>query len=549
MAWNDAPPTKEELGTKEPTFRERLSQGLQGAGKTLDAARGVTTGPAIGSLLELASGKPVYNAEDVTNAVNPTNLKTFPDVSEMMKRAGVKNHNLSEVLPGYAPPGSPRWMIEKGGAFDPSVGGALNLASDPLNWLSLGSASAAKAAAQKGAAAEALASAAKASHPKMTSALEALNSLREGASAPAEALTSGVEKVPGAGKALTGLATAPSSALDWLGKKLYQARLEPIEHEGVKYGKKDVADALYQAGAASPANVSKTAQKAIDTYTGARNAALESAGEQGGKVSMSEAMTPLQEALDKIRKEKDPNLQPIADTFEEKLKQYLALDKETPGVPAVAPKTTQVPTGVLDSSGNPLLRTETAPGAAAIPAVPAEPISPLRGSAFKSSASEALPNTAFDLASRTKTGQALQKKLAGGLNQAVITSAGEEGPKVQALNAELAKLLSTRKAQAQVSRRAAKEGGELMTGAAGDSLTAGIGSAIDNGHGGAKALLVKKALDSLRYLTTPAGYAARSAAEGALSGPAIDALIRKKLVSTTQPNPWESLPTADEGDR
>ena len=272
------------------TVLRGTGKGLAGVAKALDILRGTTTGPALGSVLEKITGKPVYSGQDVANAVNPTNLQKFPSASEMYERAGVpEGAKVSDYLSMYADPNKahPWYQPEKDGLLDWTLRGtggtATDIAIDPVTWLTMGAGGAAKKALASDATAQALEAAAKGASPG-AKLLEMVSS-----SAPKGIEMGPVEK---AGQALVqtpvvGTAATPATSLlkKW-GKGLYDSFLQPVENQGLKSGKKDVGDVLYKAGVISPIDLPSKAQVATSALMDARNAIAKEATEKGAQVSM-----------------------------------------------------------------------------------------------------------------------------------------------------------------------------------------------------------------------------------------------------------------------
>lgn len=210
----------------------------------------------------------------------------------------------------------------------------------------------------------------------------------------------------------SGLAKGTANA----GKKLYKSGLKAIDLEAAKYGKEPVSELLMSKGITGSAeSIQKQMDDLAKAYKTQRDQVLRAADKAGGRVSMADAMKPLQDKISEIRLSKDPNLQAVADTMEQDLAKYIELD----------------PTN----------------------------ITPSQGSGFKSSTYNQMPDSAYALASRTPIGKALNKEKARGLKEAVEAAVEKSSGKYSAdelreLNDKLGRLLTTEKKAAS---EAAKE--------------------------------------------------------------------------------------------
>lgn len=506
--------------------------GLSATAKALDVLRGTTTGPVLGTLLEKLSGKPVFKGEDVANAVNPTNLQKFPSASEMYQRAGVpEGAKMSDYVPGYADPAqnNPWYQPEKGGMLDFTLRGAggtaTDMAIDPLTYLTMGGASAAKKALASDATKQVLEASAKGLSP----GAKALEMATSGAPKGIEMGT-----LEQAGKTLKNtpvagtLATPASTLLSKWGKGAYNAVMEPVERQGLKYGKSDIGDVFYKAGVASPFGVPQKAGKAVDALMEARNAIDSAASKAGAQVSMSEAMAPIADKIAQMRATQDPNLAPIADALEAKMSEYLKLEKGTPGVPA---STSQVPTGILDETGNPVMKSQVTPE---VPAIPGRKVSPSDARGYTSSLYSTMPGTSFAETVKTPIGAQGQKAMAAGLKDATNATVGRAlTPNaenvVDQLNMDAGKLLSTKQGQVNVTNQANRSANNLHALTGTDTVMGGLATIKGDEKGGLTAIALKKGLDLLRLGTMPAAYGARKLGESQLAAPAMDALARQKI--------------------
>lgn len=474
------------------------------AAKVLDIPRGLLTGPALGTLIEKATGKKVFEGKDWANSVNPTNLSTFPSTAEMAERAGVpEGAKLSDIMGGYADPeqDNPWYQPEKGGMLDFTLRGAGGLATDiaidPLTYLSLGGSAAAKKGLQVGA--------------------------KEGAEAAGKGILSKI------GEGTKQVLKAPSEGVSKIGKKMYNSVLQAVEHEGEKFGKSDVGETLYNAKIKTPYGLRDKAAKATDQLMSKRNAILDEAGEAGAKVDMSNAMEGARAEIQKLRDIKDTDAAKLADELEAKINEYVTTEKGIPGTPET---TRQTPTGILDESGSPILKSETVPGKAEIPG---SPYTPNEASALKSFMYSNLPTSTFQQNLNTPVSARIKSAMTKGVKEGTELAVGkslspEKAAELAHLNSEAGKLIATRKAQTRVGNMAERTANNIGSITGTDGVTGALGSVVHgNIEGGLQAMLLKKAIDAMRLGTMPVGYGLRKAGEGKLTQPAIDIYLRNKL--------------------
>lgn len=475
------------------------AQGLGATAKGLDVLRGSTTGPALALALKAFTGKDVASLKDWGNSVNPTNLGTFPTSNEMFEKAGVPAvAKMSDYFNFYSDPKNSQWFSpDKGGALDWTVRGAGGLATDmaidPMNWLSFGASGLAKAEANsvvKQLTREGAGTVGK----MMGKAGDAINM----ASKPIQKIAGAVKDIPYAGPVMSKMATAPSDAVDWLGKKLYDSTILPIEHEGAKYGKEAVGQTLHDAGIWNPLNLTDKVDKAKDQIFGARNKILGEAGDAGGRVDMAKAMERAKQTVASIRAEGRPKQQWIADQIEKEIAEHEAMVAGKEGAPAIG-----------------------------IPATPGREIKPAMGSQLKSDIYAATPDAAWNELKKTPEGAQVMKPLSQGLREETLSSVErglgpEAAAKIAELDAEGGKLLST----ANSTRNVEKQADRL---AHGSVVPTGTGKVMGIMHGGA-GVLMDMAGNAARLGTMPTGYFLRKLAEGQLTGPMIDSYLRRQGV-------------------
>lgn len=232
-------------------------QAIQGAGKLLDVLRGGVTAPIAAALLELRTGKDVYRPAEHLDAVNPTNLRTFPGLDELTARAGKP---LTAAIPPRAMPLAARLV--------PSLPGIVaDAAIDPASWLAMPL----KAA---GEGVEALG--------KTSLATKLL-----------EALKAPVEKLPV-------LATGPSRTMRGAGEALYGWGIRPLEQAGERKGK-EIAETLYRHGVHGSARqmMDQMAEKA-STLKNELDAIYAEADAAGALTDRGRAFGPFMEELDQL---------------------------------------------------------------------------------------------------------------------------------------------------------------------------------------------------------------------------------------------------------
>lgn len=541
MGFPDGPTPAEE--EESPSIVGRAKQGIGATAKLLDAPRAATGGPALALALKALTGKDAASMQDFGNGLNPTNLKTFPNADTMYERVGVpKGAKMSDYVPGYGEQGkSPWYRPEKGGMLDFSVRGAgglaTDIATDPLTYVSFGAAGAAKKAAQQSAARTVLEQASKEAASPVSKALSmAANKTGDVvANAPGiKQIGEGSEKLVNGlnssrlGQVVTDLATAPSSAIKKVGKKIYDAPLTAVEHEGQKFGKSEIGDTMYQAGIKSPLGLREKGQAAIDALMGARDQILAKSDAAGGTVNMERALDEAKQTAAEIRRTGIPNEQHIADALESQIAAHQAMVAGEAGTEATK---TLEPTGKLDWKGDPIKQEVVVPGKEAIPG------RVLPGSMsrrIKTSLYEAAPNSTWSELSKTPQGAKALKPLSAGFRREQQLSTAEAlGPKAGADVAELDSaaggLLSTKKAQQSVQNVNER----IANNAAGISGTDAIVGSL--GEQGVYNLLKKKGMDLLRLGAMGGGYGLRKAGEGRLTAPAIDTYLRRKLIKANEP--------------
>lgn len=509
-----------------------ISHPLKVLGKVAQYPRDVIAGPATGGIISAIAGKPVFTGQEAMDAYNPLTTSTFPSTHEMLTRGGLSDSPpLSDMLQKipddnrspllqlakiagkhfYADPNkdNPWYQPVKGGAFDPTLASAYDFATNPLNTSSVNSLVSAGEKAPT-AANTALQAAENGGNP-----VEAvLNMLKSPQSHEVEAPSKFLEM---------GNKLQPSTTLKALGKKLYESLLQPVENQGAKFGKTDVADTLYNAGIKTPLGLSTKAASANNALMEARNALLEKAGQEGGTVSMSSAVSPTESSIADAVASQDPLKGPIAQKIGELTDSYKKIESGTPAIP---PKSELVDTGILDSRGKPITDIrETTPG---FPEVPGKSVTPMEASGYKTSLYNSLPATQYNEAVKSSFGNNLRAKLANGFKTEVEKSVGKTlgTPASEALtdlNSEAGKLLATPQGQLTAQNNAGRLLNQVVVPTRADAVLAALREGDPS-----KALMMKHAINALNLGSMPIGYGLRKIAESP-AGPMLDMTLRQQL--------------------
>lgn len=522
----------------EPVYsklKRFLGSTIHNTANALDYARGATTAPLLGLGLEATTGKPTFSGDEYARAITPGSGQAFPGANELYRRAGVpEGAKLSDYLSMYQQPGHGKWyQPEKGGMLDPTLRGtggfATDVAIDPLSWLSMGAAGLGKKALAEGATkaiGEEMAreAAAKSSIP-VGKILNAAGDIGEAAgdkiTSVAQPMAAAVKSIPKIGPAAIDAATFPSKITNWIGQKLYNSPLLPMEFEGNKFGKQGVDKTLYDLGITNPINLSDKTQTATNKLISARDKILQNADAAGATVPMSDAVAPAQAAIAKLRDIKDSEAHAIADQLEAKLSEYKAREQGSPGVPA---SSKAIPTGVLDENGQQIMKTEAVP---AQPGIPGQTLSPSMATKLKTFLYKSLPTNTWNVLSQNPEANAVRQKLAGGLKTGVEDSVErtlgpQDAKNLTELNQSAGNLLSTQKSTARVENQADR----LAHGTVSPTGTAKVMGIL----AGPQGTVADMALNAGRLMSMPAGYGMRKLAEGQLTAPLIDAYLRRKLI-------------------
>lgn len=286
-------------GIGVPDKNEPSGKGLATLGKYGLKALDYASGLSRSAINYMVDPDQEYANKDLLKAL----YGESPGLSQRMAEAGINpGPSLSQAVPGLYSDTGKEWLkFQKGGALDPTVRGFAGFvgdaATDPLTYFSLGSA------------------------PALKESIKTVQKVRT-----ADAIANPV-----------------TAALNWAGKKTYKSGLKRIDQEVAKFGKDPVSDVLMQEGVrGGERSIYNQMEQLGDKYSAqakqivneahneARAKAFRETGEltanSGDKVSMQQAMEPVQARINKIRASKDPKLQGVADALQKEVDDYLKLD-------------------------------------------------------------------------------------------------------------------------------------------------------------------------------------------------------------------------------
>jgi hypothetical protein len=530
---------------EELTITDYAGRGLQGVGKTLDYLRGGVTAPAVAAILEQLSGNDVYNFKEHMNALNPLSLDVYPDGGEIMKRAGVpEGGKLSDVVPGYADPAkNPSWYEpEKGGLLDPSTRGtggfAFDTAIDPLTYISMGTHKIAGEALKKSPSYRVFN---KSQDGLIKSVAKAAAKKSIGLQmAPLMTPTTAallVDELGRSGKVLKNLATWPSDAVKNFGDHLYSSMLQPLEHEGRVFKKKEVAQSFYNAKIKSPLNLRAKVDEATNKLIAARDQILNSADAAGAELNMRKATLAAQKEVQRLRAIGSADADKLAENLEENIKDLVTRAEGKPAIPEKSHLKLEQQ-GPANQYGHKKYYHSKVVTQPAVPEVPKQPYNTKKGTALKSFLYQGTPGSVFHENLNAPVAASVKNKLTMGIKEEVEDATARAiGPRKAAelseLNDEAGKFLSTRKAQTRVSNQQERNMSNMQNLTGMDTWAGGVGVAHGDIEGGAKAILAKKFLDGLRLLTMPGGYYLQKLADSSTIAPVMDAYGREKFKQKT----------------
>jgi hypothetical protein len=481
------------------------SGGLSYAAKLADMLRGGITAPILGKGIEAATGKKVFNGKDWVNAINPTTMEKFPTSNEMMERAGVpEGSKLSDVVGGYAEPSpqNPWFQPEKGGMLDPTIRGtggtAIDIAIDPLTYLTSGAAAAGKKGIEAGAVARAMA--------KNPVAMEA----------PAKAGLIGR------------IGMAPQKAIGYIGNKFYNTPIDPILAEGTKKGKKEIEETLFRAGLKNPTKTQEVAEQAMQKLGEARNNIAKQAEEKGAVVKLEEMLDPLKKMREKLAKTRSPETDAALKDVDARIKYFEDAVKPTKGTPKTVVNETS---NLVDAAGNPIQTSRTIE---ATPDIPGRPIGPEEGTRIKTAAnyrkSMNTPNIDQQIANAQAVGA--QKAVENSIGESLGGLSKEDYKK---LNEAWGGLLGTKQGQATAEARAHRLLNHTLSPTGTGNMVGAIGAGSHGSKGWLTATMVHKLGQMGRAASMPLGYGMKKFGESSSVGPAFDVWAKAQLEKEGKP--------------
>ena len=402
-----------------------LDVGMRG----LDYAGGLVRTPVVGGV----TGQ--LKADDIYRALQGQ----APSTSEFAERAGVpEGGSLSDVIPGMYSETGGGLPLQKGGWADPTLRGTggmgVDVALDPLTYMSLGMAPALK----------------------------------------------GAGAVAKAGRAAQGASTMLGRGMDKLGKMSYKAGLKKVDEYAAKYNKdgiiapSEVLNKHQISGSAK--NVERQADDVMSDLKIDYDRIVDEAAERGAEVDIRNALADAQAEVDKVLKAEkpDPALVPTARAAQKQLNKYYRLGARPELVSETASSVGAKPYyEYAKQSFDPSTLTEGGKGL--VPSAQANrrflggrisgmkdvnvereilqtaqrPVNVKEATGFKESLYGGMKSKDWELATRTPYGSLIQKKMAHGLKNSVEESVQATTGKGMTLNQtgqELGSLLTAKKA-------------------------------------------------------------------------------------------------------
>lgn len=244
----------------------------------------------------------------------------FPSGAEMLKKAGVKG-SLSDLLPGLFEGNKPlqdRWYVpNKGGMLDLDLatapGFAIDTLTDPLTYLTGGTARASVAAGK---------SSAKAATAKKIAE----------AGAKGGALRGLAERVKASGKSAADFILHPSTKTSrTFGDWAYGSGLKPVMVAGEKSGK-DVADVYYRHGINALKGSGPKLEATMDLLKTQRDEILEKATKAGASIDVAAAMKEGRDAVNEMVKTGRMTAEEGLAVLEDWAQRWAQFEKTTPDV-------------------------------------------------------------------------------------------------------------------------------------------------------------------------------------------------------------------------
>ncbi len=236
------------------------------------------------------------------------------------------------------------------------------------------------------------------------------------------------------------------------GKALYKSSptMKRVDQKNIRFGKDEASDFLLEQGVGGTGRQIEEKTAALAEKIGQkRDAILKEANH--GFLDMNRAMQPAEDYVKQLRQSRDPSHRAGADWLEGKIAEYKALNNR-PAV--VTPGHTTTSLSAAPGTGNniagyPQTTITTHHPGTVTPAV--RGVTPLEGSAFKSSLYNLTNDATWDSLSKTPEGQKLLKTLAKGLDKETSATVSrtllspKKGAQVDLLNDQWGTLLTPRK--------------------------------------------------------------------------------------------------------
>lgn len=522
--WENYGSSETKVTTKEEQMRANEPQGPTGfagalekgaessaslAGRVLSALKipqaldyvgGNTRTSLVAPVLEKLSGKDVYHTGEATEALKGNPLSS----AEILARLGMEEgKSLSDVFPNLYNKTGKGLRLQAGGWADPtlrgSAGFAMDVATDPLTYGTLGIAPAMKAGAK---------------------ALRGSNKIGSGLASKV------LQTVP----AITNPAT---EGLMPAGKAMYKAGFKPLDAVSAKFGKEPVSEIAWRYGMrGTNKQIAKQADEAITKLSAQRDAILNSIDQAGHSPDMARAMEPAKRLADEFEMSNVPQKEQLAKAMRAKIADY----ESRAAIPEITiPETRQMQrVEVMDSYGAPTMREiEQVTPAQVIPGKPGPTANQLQDMK-QTFTSQELGNNAF------KEGAAANAKLSSRGGKAFGVGMKNElerlaelvreggGQKLAQVNSDMGGLLTTATAMDKEALKGANK--NLITSV--DPIVATLGYGAKGDIGGSWWALALKKLADLSKTT----YGRTNVGRGLYNLgnlPGADAVIRR--------SPWQEI--------
>ena len=277
--------------------------------------------------------------------------------------------------------------------------------------------------------------------------------------------------------AIRAAATPLKSATRTGGKKLFKSAFKKLDEVAARKGKQTPpSDVLLKHGiAGSNKAVEEKTFKLLGQLKGQRDSMLDAAEDAGAFVDVKEAVKPVKEKIEQIKKGRNAFKKDIAQSVERQVKK---IEKSAPKPEQILRR--KVP-GKKASAMEKLMGVKDQPATFTEKVIPAEkPLSLMEASDIKTSIRDAIGDSAFDQTKKTTLGQSLLLDLGRGFQESVEKSANRAvpglGDSIKATNDELGTLLTVRQTLTKEAEKAGRKNlftsvdGALLLGAPGAFL-------------------------------------------------------------------------------